>query len=191
MKKDNRNRTKIVALIVVLVNQLAISQTYNSVTSDKEIYEFLSYIIKYEDKYKEEPRFGLKYISEKIISWKKEDFVQNASTEKTDNKYIFKEEIHMDTIFNETDKKFLMDQFNGIKSEIWYSKFKHSILTKNESDTKENRYYYSIPLFSINRKYALVKKKYYNKNHCYYGYCIYRKNEKGNWDYQFAYNCKK
>jgi hypothetical protein len=181
----------VVAIVLLFVSQMVASQTYNSVTSDKEIYEFLSYIIKYEDKYKEEPSFGLKYISEKIIPWEKEDFVRNASTEKADNKYIFKEEIHMDTIFNETDKKFLMDQFNGIKTEIWYSKFKHSILTKNESETKVNRYYYSIPLFSNDQKYVLVKKKYYGKEHCYYGYCIYKKDEKGNWEYLFAYNCAK
>jgi len=190
MRSINGNISKTVAITLLLISQMVFSQTYNSVTSDKEIYDFLSYIIKYENKYEDEPRFGLKYISEKIIPWEQDDFVRNESLEK-DNKYIFKEEIRIDTIFNAADKDFLKNQFNGSKAKIWQTKFKHSILAKNENETEENRYYYSIPLFSVDRKHVLVKKKYYNKNHCYYGYCIYRKNEKGNWDYQFAYNCGK
>jgi hypothetical protein len=182
--------TKIAAVSLFFVVQMAVSQTYNAVTSDQEIYGFLSQIIKYEDKYKEEPRFELKYISEKIIPWEQEDFVKNANGEKNNN-YIFNEEARIDTIFNAADKEFLIKQFNGIKAKIWQKKFKHAILAKNESQTQVNRYSYSIPLFSTDRKHALVKKKYYGKDHCYYGYCIYRKSEKGNWDYQFAYNCGK
>ncbi len=181
---------KMVVVLVFFASQMMLSQTYNAVTTDKEIYNFLNYIIKFENKYKEEPRYELKYISEKIIPWEQEDFVENAS-DRQENKYIFKQEVRLDTIFNAADKQFLTEQFNGRKEKIWQTKFKHSILARNENETEVNRYYYSIPLFSVDRKHVVIKKKYYSKDHCYSGYCMYRKNENGNWEYLFAYNCGK
>ena len=185
---------KIIFITIFFVSQISNAQTNSRLVSDKEIYDFLNYITKFENKYREEPRLTLKYISDKIIPWEKEDFIRKDSNsdEKLDPKYVFKKESGIDTIFNAADRQLLIDQSNGITTSVWQKKFKHSILAQNEKENVVNRHSYSIPLFSADRKHVILKRKYYcGEGCCYYGYCIYRKNKKGTWDFVSSYNCGK
>jgi hypothetical protein len=95
----------------------------------------------------------------------------------------------LDTIFTRQDIDFFGEQFRAMtKDTIWKIPFVNSILIDSvEYDKKDKRVWgrrmkwgvwrYSLPLFSLDRHYAIIIKT----NSVGGGYYIYRLNESGEW----------
>lgn len=71
-------------------------QTYSTLTTDKEIYDFLNWMTQSDTKHKEEPKLKQKQIFYKIISWDTANFItkDTALLNKypffdLDNKFLF------------------------------------------------------------------------------------------------------
>lgn len=180
--------------ILILIGDLSFGQTYSSLTTDKEIYAFLNWMTKTEKKYDEAPFLKRKNIYYKMSSWDTANFVwtgtiKNSNSE-LDHQYLFKKKGGSDTIFKTVDRAFLLQQYFSIKDSIWHNRFKNSKLTKNKRQIKPNRYYYSVPLFSVDKNYVVVRKTYYCGSLCaYFGYYIYRKIDKVSWELVTCVNC--
>jgi hypothetical protein len=103
--------------------------------------------------------------------------------------YLFQKDRGTDTMFRQEDRAFLFNQFTSIKDSVWHEAFSHSKLLKNTNQKRPNRYSYSIPLFSLDKKYVIIHKYYYCGSLCAYGgYYIYKRIEKNKWEYVVAVN---
>jgi hypothetical protein len=147
-----------------------------------------------EKKYEEEPFLKRKNIYYKMSTWDTANFVRtdtiNNPYSEFERKYLFKKRGGSDTIFNTADRKYLLQQYFAIKDTIWHNRFKNSKLTKNKNQVRPNRYYYSVPLFSVDKNHVVVSKIYYCGSLCaYFGYYIYRKIDKDNWEFVTCINC--
>ena len=190
-------------IILICINFLGLqkinAQTYSSVTTDKEIYAFLNWMTKNEKKYKEEPKIKPKQVYNKIKKWEIENFVPNSKdTEKLikdpyfydyDLNYLFQKRPGTDTIFKKPDRTYLIQQFVSIKDSIWHLKFSKSKLLKKKNQKRPNYYSFSIPLFSINKQYVIVRKSYHCGSLCAYrGYYIYKKINNHKWKFITSVN---
>ena len=75
LKRRQQVRKLTLILIGFLNITIAIGQTYSSVTSDKEIYDFLNWMTLNDRKYGEEPKLKRKHIYHKILSWDTTNFI--------------------------------------------------------------------------------------------------------------------
>ncbi len=188
-------------LIILLLIEIvficnSFGQTYSTVTSDNEIYAFLNWMTRTEEKHGEEPKLGRKKIAYQILAWDSANFVLNNSDSLLykeiplppfQNIFLFQKSTKNDTIFNQIERTFIFQQFTSIKDTIWHTSFSKSKLLTRIKQNKPNRYYYSIPLFTIDRKYVIINKEYYCGNLCAYGgYYIYKKIADGKWEYVTA-----
>ncbi len=161
-------------------------QTYSSLTTDKEIYDFLNWMTINDKKHRESPIFRRKQIYVEILSWDSSNFVLNEGNA---GFYLFKSRGGTDTLFKQDDRDFLYNQFLAIKDSVWHSKFSNSKLLTNKEQKKPNRYYYSIPLFSVDKNMVIVRRTYYCGNLCAYGgYYVYRRLGNNKWEYVTAVN---
>jgi hypothetical protein len=191
-------RTKILLpfLFGIFCSQFVIGQTYSTLISDKEIYDFLNYITKTDKKHREEPFLKCKQIYYKIHSWDSANFKlkDTAFNNKfpfyeSESQYLFYKGKGVDTMFKQEDRAFIFNQFTSIKDSIWHDPFCHSKLLKDKNQKRPNRYYYSIPLFSIDNNYVVIAMSYYCGSLCAYGgYYIYKKIGKNRWEYVVAIN---
>ena len=178
---------KTVTLIFAFVfaEFISVGQTYSSMIKDKEIYEFLDWLATNEKKLSEEPEGEIKIISYQIEPWDSAlllplDMAIKYHV-KYPKRYLFNEE-HVDTIFSIKEQKYLFKQFTSIKDTIWQRSFDNSKLWDGKEQERENRHYYSVPLYSRDRKYVLICKLYYCGNVCgYIGYYIYKRIDKKMW----------
>lgn len=191
-----KTATTILFLIGILFNQGVCAQTYSSVTTDKEIYDFLNWMTLSDKKLSEEPKLKRKQIFYKIISWDTANFItkDTALLNKypffdLDNQFLFQRSKGTDTIFKQADRTFLFQQYTAIKDTVWHQGFSNSKLLKDKNQKQPNRYYYSVPLFSADRKYVVVRRQYYCGSLCAYGgYYIYRRLTDKKWEYITAVN---
>lgn len=168
-----------------------LGQTYSTVITDKEIYNFLNWMTQSEKKYSEEPRLKFKQIFYRMITWDTANFIakDTALLNKypyfdLDDKFLFQRSSGTDTIFKHADRTFLFQQYNAIKDSVWHQPFAGSKLLKDKNQKMPNRYYYSIPLFSLDRKYVILRRHYYCGNLCAYGgYYIYKRIAENKWEY--------
>ena len=188
-------------LIGLLFADNSNGQTYSSITSNQEIYDFLNWLAKNETNYKDRPPFSGKKISQHIIKWDTVNFIPTTpdsisnkypkmvANDFFNTQYIFKSQDGIDTIFKPADRSFILQQFTSIKDTIWHSKFPNSKLLTNQKQKRPNRYYFSIPLFSINRNYVIVQREYYCGSLCAYGgIYIYKKITDKKWQRITAIN---
>ncbi|MFT4224336.1 hypothetical protein [Dysgonomonas sp.] len=180
---------KIFLLIIGLLNITFITgQTYSSIVSDKEICDFLTWMSYNDKRHKPEPKPKNRQIYYKILKWDINNFIPKDSTLinkykfDVDQMYIYTRRAKTDTIFDKEDRNFILEQFKAVKDSIWHNKFTNTKLLKNKSQT--NSYYYSIPLFSLDKKYVIIHKQFYCGSLCAYGgYYLYRKVDEDNWEY--------
>jgi hypothetical protein len=147
-------------------------------------------------KHEEEPKLKQKHVYYKILSWDKRNFINNDTLlikkdefSDINEHYLYKRERGTDTIFNQEDKEFILKQFSAIKDTVWHEKFSHSKLLTNKKQRRPNRYYYSIPLFSVDKKFVIIHKLYYCGSICAYGgYYVYKRIDSKNWKYITSVN---
>jgi len=202
-----------IILIGVFTCTLMTGQTYSSVVSDKEIYDFLNWLTVNTKKYSQESKLKQKRICHKILGWDKEAFVIDTilinerkqiiyldETETLrdsvqiykrqyvyDREYLYQKGYGADTIFNQHDRDFIFQQFTAIKDSIWHTSFSNSKLQTEQKQL--NRHYYSIPLFSLNKNYVIINRYYSCGNECAYGgYYVYERINKKRWKFVTVIN---
>jgi hypothetical protein len=186
----------ILLLLGLLLTVKSLGQTYSSVTTDKEIYDFLNWMTQTDKKHGEEPRLRRKQIYYKILTWDTTNFISKDTALLNkypffdfDGQYLFQRRAGTDTIFRSADRIFLFQQFIAIKDTIWHEGFSNSKLIKNKNQKRPNRYYYSVPLFSLDKNYVIIRRQYYCGSLCAYGgFYIYKKINKGKWKYITSVN---
>ncbi len=190
----NEPLKKITLISTLLFNfTFLIGQTYSSIISDKEIYDFLNWMTKNDRKYGDEPKFKRKQIDFLILPWDtcnfviKDSAVFNNPNFVSDHFYLFYKNSRTDLLLQQQDREFIFKQFTEIKDTIWHKPFSNSKLLINKDQKKPNRYYYSIPLFSVDKKYVIIHRQYYCGNLCAYGgYYVYQRLDEKKWEYVTA-----
>ena len=174
--------------ILLLTNQVCFGQTYSDIIEDNEILSFLTWEVNSTDRYSEEPLLSLKRkIDPKIISWDSLHFIKPDSLPEHDFlvsfTYLFQEKNVLDTIFKDEDKEYLFEQFKASKDSTWQSKIPKATISNRKNKRRSNRYYYSIPLFSKDKNYVIIKREYYCGSLCAHGgYFIYRTLNENSWE---------
>lgn len=188
-------RKSMLLFLVMLNFASAIGQTYSTVTSDEEIYDFLNWMTIHSKKYGEEPKLKRKHIHQRILSWDTINFITNDSPSLNDQfssldmRYLYQRRSGMDSIFTQQDRDFLFKQFKAIKDTIWHKSFSNSKLLSNKKQKRPNNYYYSIPLFSVDKNYVIIHRQFYCGSSCAYGgYYLYRRLDKDHWIFVTALN---
>jgi hypothetical protein len=166
------------------------AQTYSTVISDREIYEFYNWLNQHEERDGDEPKRGARKVSENILAWDSTFFIPqdtlliNGQVELDPfGAYLYKSLRGVDTLFGNEDREFHNQQFHAIHDTVWHDKFKKSKLLKRKHQAVPNRWYYSIPLFSLDRKYVIVHRVYYCGTLCAHGMCyVYERRDDGSWE---------
>ncbi|MFT3911477.1 MAG: hypothetical protein QM737_18785 [Ferruginibacter sp.] len=153
------------------------AQNYSSLISDKEIEGLIYYKVKDTvDLFMFTP-----VISKKILSWPKA-FLEFSDSGKIAYPSIYKryEILFLDSIFTKADKKFFLEQVDSSKKKSWELK---NIRYTTKLEAKNRETYLSLPIFSINRDYAIIRQQTKCPGHCgSYDILLY-KNENGRWKY--------
>ena len=137
-------------LLFLLNSSFSKCQTYSSLISDKEIYCFLNWITKNEEKHFKESYMRRKYINSRIIPWDSANFIDSLphGLASFDKIYLYESKNGIDTIFNEKDRRFLFEQFISLKESKWHKRFKKSKLIDFHS-LKPNHYFFFNSSFFI------------------------------------------
>ncbi len=190
-------RITLFILLLLLSLDTVKSQTYSSIISDDEIYDFVNSII-----VSNKNRFDwslLKKINlhpEIEDGWDSLNFVRPNIGNDT-MRFIIKsgvDEIEyffmylgIDTLFTEEDRLYMMKQYQSLKDTQWQTAFKKSRLT-NKKQKNPNRYYFAIPVFSSDKSKAIFNYTYYCGDLCAFGgYFIFSKDKHGIWQFIDAY----
>lgn len=187
---------KILLILGLLIAENSFGQTYSSVSTDKEIYNFLNWLTRTERKYKEEPFLTRKRVDCNILSWDSVNFIAKDTSMfrkypllSIEANYLFQGKSGTDTIFKQADREFLFQQFIAVNDSVWHDSFSNLKLLKTKTHRRPNRYLYSIPLFSVDKKYVVIRREYFCGDLCAYGgYYIYKKIGDSKWKYVTSVN---
>jgi len=172
---------KLLFVILISIHYSSNSQTYSSIINDEEISNFLNCVTIHDKKYSEENNSERKKISNKILKWHSENFINNDEDPYENEIFLYHEKNDLDLIFNKDDQEFIYKQFVSIKDSIWHTRFSKSKLLSKKNKTN-NYYAYSVPLFSIDKKKVIFYRVFHCGNECAYGeYYIYSKINKNDW----------
>lgn len=179
-----------------IIHNKASGQTYNKIISDKEYYDFINNDI-LSDSFKivhHVFRNRIKLDRNLLYYKDSADFEKKNLPEFIFYRRTYEGQIlsnHLDTIFTRADIDFFGDQLNATKKiKVWKKPFNNSILIDspeynyNEQgltgrEMKFAVWGYSLPLFSLNRNYALVIKS-TSIDEAHY---VYKRNDQGGWDF--------
>jgi hypothetical protein len=173
----------------LLAFQISFSQTYSSAISDSQILKFLNWQIRTEGKYPEEPKNKRKVIYFRIISWDTADFKWNVKNKlhsiEYDLIYLFNDRNKwLDTLFTKEDREYFFQQFTNQRDTVWRQSFNHSKLSHIKKQRKPNRHSLSLPLFSLDNRYVIIRENYHCGSLCGYGAVkVYRRIDADNWEY--------
>ncbi|MCX6318579.1 MAG: hypothetical protein NTW29_14900 [Bacteroidetes bacterium] len=183
----------------VLIASIAQAQTYNTFISDKEYIDFINKdILRDSIKVKHRIfRIRHKLYPDELYYKDTADFSTKNTFQNTH--FIFKKLSYgnnkniltnqLDTIFTRRDIDFFGEQLRAMKNDTtWTSSFVNSVLIDSvEYDKKDKRVWgrrlkwpvwrYSLPLFSADRRYAIIIKSTAFGG----GYYIYKRIENGDW----------
>lgn len=191
-----RFATSILTLLFVLINSIVYSQTYSKIIVDEEYYDFVN---------KDILRDSVKtthHIFRERYKLNLDDFYYNNANDidsisQRNNQFIFLrlaygDKIltnHLDTIFTKTDIDYFAKQIHAMTSETnWKSPLSNSVfidsleyskkrLGSRKRQPKWGYWRYSLPLFSFDKRYAIIIKS----NSVGGAYYIYKRNEKNDW----------
>ncbi|MBI3234225.1 MAG: hypothetical protein HYZ42_09320 [Bacteroidetes bacterium] len=157
-----------------------VGQTYSTLVSDGEITSFLDWQLKTEKKYSEEPRNKTKYLYKGISKWNMGMLRYYISYSKKD-KWI-------EEAFSKNDTSFLFQQIFSQVDTLWRHSFSNSKLIKqlrkNRQPRRPNRYYLSLPLFSMDKNFVIISVSYICGRLCGHGgYKVYKRVSYNNWKY--------
>ena len=192
-------RMLIIVLCVSGWNSVS-SQTYSILISDKVIHDFFIKLSK--DLPKE-----IIQLNKEIMDWNEKDLYGEQDTLYQMGE-LTKGIMEIDSVklfFTQKDLKYVEKQYNNLEDDYWYPedfrRFEiidtngmNRILNHSYSGKKMGKNYayrFSIPLFSLNQKYAIVQQEYYCGFECS-TYCIYmykRSTDKKSWSEVAKWKC--
>jgi hypothetical protein len=183
-----RLKTLSTLIFALLLTSKCLGQTYNAVITDEEIVGFINWHLSTQPKFGEEPKHGLKKIFYKISKWDTANFfpdrIKDNSKTYIRDFLFYKNNKWLDTVFSNNDREFLFIQFNSQLDTVWRHKFKNSKLLKTKKQGRDNRYYLTLPLFSLDRKYVIIREIYYCGSLCAHGaYKIFRRRNDEGWEF--------
>ena len=174
--------------VALLFSQLPCSaQTYSTLISDNEICSFMDWEVTSSDGYHEEPILSRRRkINRQMLQWDSLNFIVPDTLSKHDildrMMYLYQPKNGLDTLFNSEDREYVLQQFEAIKDSTWQNRISKARITAKPIRQKPNRYYYSLPLFSLDKKYAIIKRTYNCGSLCAYGgVFIYQRIEGNSW----------
>ncbi|MDR2956077.1 MAG: hypothetical protein LBV43_13455 [Prevotella sp.] len=175
-------RTLMITCLLLLASQFSFSQTYSSIVSDKEIYDFLNWQTKLITESEKKLYGKNRTVIVDILPWDSANFINmykdifpDREYYDLDDKYIFKTNKKLNEFFTQENKDYLFKQFTSITNAVWQKKFDSGKLVNKDNIYTPFYYYYSIPLFSKDRKYVIFQMHYYCGEQCGRGgYYIYR-----------------
>lgn len=176
----------VLLMVVFLSEKPALGQTYSPIVPDREIYVFLNWLTKHGDRCTENRLFRRVRISQNMDNWTPDNFFQKDtvfSNSNYDNDFLFDKGSVADSLFSQTDRESMYQQFVAQKDSVWKRRFKGAVFAKKGKSNRA-KIFYSIPLFSLDRNYALVKMCCYSGElNAFGGYFIYRKMGKHRWKF--------
>jgi hypothetical protein len=169
----------------MLCISLCFGQTYSAITPDATIIQFLKWEVKNGKKFSGDNNLRFqKKTSIFITEYNSINFICPDSLSKTDYQYydyLYSRHNDVDSLFNQSERDYFLEQIKGIKDTSWNHKIPGANIKKWKSP--KDVYTYSIPLFSTNGKYVMIKKSFYCGNVCAYGgIYLYRKVNSNNWE---------
>ncbi|MBW6483994.1 MAG: hypothetical protein K0B10_13160 [Vicingaceae bacterium] len=180
---------QLLSLIVTIISFTSYAQIYSELISDEEILDFL----KWESKNTpittipvRTPFFKMVYY--KPVSWGYVLVIPDSILQETGMKaynpniFLNKFRYDLDTILTKGDIEFIQSQYRGHntankwKIKLTKTFYKRLLFGKNRT------YYYTIPVFSLDKNYVLFKKVYYCGPICGEGKIIlYKRISDNNW----------
>lgn len=184
----------ILLLIALLTIDKSFSQTTTKVISDNEIINFIRWQIISEKRYPDEPPNNPKNICNDVIQWRKGQFelAPNTSIHSLEYllEYLFNDRNKwLDTIFTIDDKMFLASQCKKQKKR-WDKIARDVGFIKCRKLHLSNIHHLSIPLFSMDRQFVLIRESYYCGSLCAYSAIkIYKRKKDGEgWEFLKSIN---
>lgn len=185
-------KTKLLIIFFLWTSSIS-AQIYSSAVTDKEIYDFLSWLtVNSKGHFKgsiSEPTIILNkisdwdssniYIPKDTSAYKAKQGIEPAV--KYQFQYLFKYDKCIDPILNKADIEFIKYQFQSIKDTSWHKTFDNSkLIRQNEAAAYCT---YSIPFFTEDRKFVIVKVDSYNHMFGSGGFDIYQKTGEKTWKF--------
>jgi hypothetical protein len=166
-------------ILFIMISLSSFGQTYSDLISDSEIIEFL----KWESKHTPITRIPVrtpifKMVYYKPDPWRYELVIPDSILQKVDGKsynpniFLNKTRYDLDTIFTKEDIEFIQSQFNGHRTDNkWKIKLSKTFY-KRCTFKKTRTYFYTIPVFSLDKKFVIFSKYYYCGSLCAEGEII-------------------
>lgn len=153
---------RIIVMVLFFCNT-TYAQKYSQVVNDATIINFMNYLLK------SDTSTIIKHIDNDIIKLNADNFIKLDSINlknyfSIDN--IFKKDSSFNSIFKKEDIEWFAKQIRFQNTKKWNFKIK-KIKFLDEVTLDENKrlkivlYGFSLPIFSINQKYAIIIKRYY------------------------------
>lgn len=190
-------RGLLILFLLFLVQSVVVqaqTYTYSTQVSDKEIYDFLNWMTHNDGKSEIKFLKNNKKVSVKILPWDTANFVSKYVGEydishlEPDNKYLFKKSSGLDTLFTQVDRDYFLEQFISIKDSVWHKGMSGKKMLSLKKKDYNDVNYYSVPLFSRNREYAIIYKVYTCGYECAYGKYYLYKYDKDRWKFLMSVN---
>lgn len=184
----------ILGLLLLPFTISAFSQTYSCAKSDYDIIQFINQIASPPDKrYKP-------VIHRKMIKLSADDFYYKDSTDfkskSRNNPYFFFKKLiingreisfHVDSLFSRKDIDYFLKQIKCQKETEWFDDFKNVEMIESITMDSLNRVertvnYYSIPLFSVDKRRVIIMNAFFCGLLCGGGkYLVYEKTGDNKW----------
>lgn len=171
--------------IFLILGFFSFTQTYSFQISDSTILNFMEWEIKNGEKFREDKKKrAYRKADIEIIPFDSINFILPDSVHWSDwqyDLYLFNRFNKLDSILSEKEQPYLIEQFNSVKETVWSHKIRGAKFKKWKN--LKYTYFYSIPLFSSDEKYVLIRKSFYCGNICGYGgIYLYRKTANNSWE---------
>ena len=180
-------------LVLALYFSVAIcnGQTYSSVISDEEILSFIKWETSMTAKSKKEAGITLYH---RLDYFDSTNFISRPQPDIWTFDCNLFDTIHhsgLDTALSGSDKEFMFRQFIGIKDSVWRHEFSNVTFVESYErdpndpyDYPSSIYSYSLPIFSQDRKFAIISKSYFCGSLCGEGgFYIYQRVDKDKWKF--------
>ena len=171
--------------IIFLSFWLTISaQKYSNVIKDTAITNFMTWLIKSDTSFK-----AVRHIDNDILKLHSDNFIYSDSSTLKNYQFaqnIFNKKLSLTQYFNQEDAKYFVQQINKQRKAKWNLKIK-GIKLFDTIRLVNNRvdkvlYSYSLPLFSVNRKYVILIEAFYCGLVCGGGgYNLYERQHDNSW----------
>ncbi len=155
---------KILFCLLLIVASSTYGQTYNKLIPDKDISDFINWkLINDTFKNGNVPKKFFNF-NTTIIKWRPVELKYDSTKSKAENegRSIYNPRTRfLDSILSLKDKEFIIRQSNSYITNEWTFDIESDIIEK-----ENYKYYYTLPLFSLDKQYAILKEVYYCGQTC-------------------------